>query len=95
MGIDTADLEAAREDGKSLPYLLGELGIDPEELRADLQSAYEAAVQQAVDDGIITSSQAEQLQEYGFNSRGFGKRGFGFPGSGGFQRPLPNTDNDL
>lgn len=95
LGIDTADLEAAREDGKSLPYLLGELGIDPEDLRADLQSAYEAAVQQAVDDGIITSSQAEQLQEYGLKSRGFGKRGFGFPGSGGFQRPLPSTDNDL
>jgi hypothetical protein len=95
LGIDTAELEAAREEGKSLPYLLGELGIDPEDLRADLQAAYEAAIQQAVDDGIITSSQAEKLQENGLKSRGFGKRGFGFPESGGFQKPLPSTKNDL
>ena len=95
LGIDAADLEAAREEGKSLPYLFGELGLEPADVQAALQSAYEDAVQQAVDDGVITSSQVEQLQDRGFGGRGFGKRGFGSPGGGGFQRPALSTDNDL
>jgi hypothetical protein len=95
LGIDVADLEAAREEGKSLPYLFGELGLDPADVRDALQSAYEDAIQQAVDDGVISSSQAEQLQEKSYGSRGFGKRGFGSHGRGGFQSPAPTTDNDL
>jgi hypothetical protein len=94
LGIDAADLEAAREEGKSLPYLFGELGLEPAEIQAALQSAYEDAVQQAVDDGVITSSQAEQLQENDFGSRGFGKRGHG-RGGFHFQNPAPSADNDL
>jgi ribosomal protein S20 len=97
LGIDAADLEAAREDGKSLPYLFGELGLEPEEIQAALQSAYEDAIQEAVDDGVITDSQAEQLQENGFGGRGFGMRGFGFHGYGGFPRPGLRIapDNDI
>jgi hypothetical protein len=97
LGIDAADLEAAREEGKSLPYLFGELGLEPEEIRAALQSAYEDVVQQAVDDGVITESQAELLKERGLGNRGFGKGGFGFHERGGFhfQRPAPSTDNDI
>jgi len=96
LGIDAADLEAAREEGKSLPYLFGELGLEPEEIKTALQSAYEDVIQQAVDDGVITDSQAEQFQENGFSGRGFGMRGFGFHGRGGFpfQKPAPSADND-
>jgi hypothetical protein len=96
LGIDPADLEAAREEGKSIPYLMGELGLEPEEFQAALQSAYEDALQQAVADGVITDSQAEQLQENGLGGRGLGMRGFGFHGRGGFRfHDLPSgTDND-
>jgi len=95
LGIDLADLQAAREEGKSLPYLLGELGIDPSDFQTALQSAYEDAVQQAVDDGVITSSQAEQLQEKGFEGRGLGIPGFGGHPRDGFQRPAPSSDNGI
>lgn len=97
LGIDAADLEAARQEGKSLPYLFGELGLEPEEIQATLQSAFEDAIQQAVDDGVITDSQAEQLQENGFGDRGFGMQGGGFHKRGGFpfQKPAVNADNDL
>jgi len=44
LGIDAADLEAAREEGKSLSYLFGELGLDPADVKAALQSAYENAL---------------------------------------------------
>jgi hypothetical protein len=97
LGIDVADLEAARQEGKSLPYLFGELGLDPADIQAAMQSAHEDAIKQAVDDGVITGTQAEQLQENGFGSRGFGLGGGGFHGRGGFhfQKPAPNTNNDL
>ena len=96
LGIDAADLEDVREEGRSLPYLFGELGLEHEEIKASLQSAYEDAIQQAVDDGVITNSQAEQLQENGFGGRVFVKHGHGMHGRGGFhfQRPAPSADND-
>lgn len=89
LGIDTDDLEAAREGGKSIQYLLGELGLEPEELKTALQSAYEDAVQQAVDDGVITQSQAEQLQAKDFGRRGFGRQEMGIHRPGGFHFPSP------
>lgn len=97
LGITTEELEAARQEGKSLPYLFGELGLDPADIKDAMQSAYEDAVQQAVNDGFITDSQAEMLQEYGLGSRGFGMRGGGFHRQDGFpfQKPAPNTDNSF
>jgi hypothetical protein len=97
LGIDAAELEASRQEGKSLPYLFGELGLEPEDIRAAMQSALEDAIQNAVDDGVITDSQAEQLQENGFGGRGFGKQDGGFHKRGGFpfHKPAPSTDNDL
>lgn len=97
LGIDVADLEAARQEGKPLLYLFGELGLEPADIKSALQSAYEDAVQQAVDDGVITDSQAEMLQEYGFGSRETGMRRGGFHRQGGFrfQKPALNDDNDL
>ncbi|MFC1922779.1 hypothetical protein ACFLY4_05765 [Chloroflexota bacterium] len=97
LGIDAAELEASHQEGKSLPYLFGELGLEPEDIRAAMQSALEDAIQNAVDDGVITDSQAEQLQENGFGGRGFGKQDGGFHKRGGFpfHKPAPSTDNDL
>ncbi|MBE9474290.1 MAG: hypothetical protein IMY85_05320 [Chloroflexi bacterium] len=97
LGIDVEDLEAARQEGKPLLYLFGELGLEPADIKSALQSAYEDAVQQAVEDGVITDSQAEMLQEFGFGSRGFGMRRGGFLKQGGFpfQKPPLNNDNDL
>ena len=96
LGIDLSDLEAARQDGKPLLYLFGELGLEPAEIKEALQSAYEDALQDAIDDGVITESQAEQLQEKGFTGRDLGKRG-GIRGHGEFpfQRPAPEMDSDL
>jgi len=95
LGISTEELEAARQEGKSLPYLFGELGLDPADIKAATQSAFEDTLQQAVEDGVITDSQAELLQEYGFGSRGFGMRRGGFHRQGGFpfQKPALNNDN--
>ena len=100
LGIDIADLEAAFQEGKPLSYLLGELGLDPADVRNALQSAYEDAVQVAVDEGVISDAQAEEILEnefagklFGKRGRGFGQRG-GFGGRGGSFAPNPDTNSD-
>lgn len=95
LGIDIADLEAAREAGEPLHDLFGDL--EPEDVKEAMQAAYEDAVQHAIDDGVITESQAEKLQEKGFPGRLLGKRGGGFHGHGGFpgMKPAPEAGGDL
>lgn len=85
LGLSLEELQAAREAGTPLSELLGERTF--EEFAAEMQAAHEAAVQQAIDDGVITADQAEQLQNGGM--RGFGGRGghHGFGGRGGFGGP--------
>lgn len=100
LGIDVADLETARQEGKSIPYLMGELGLDPAEVRDALQAAYEDAVQGAVDEGVISEAQAEDILENGFAGQMFGGRGGGFGrhggfgGRGGFFAPNPASNSD-
>lgn len=90
LGIDAADIEAARQAGEPLHELFGDM--EPEEIRDAMQTAYENAVEQAIADGVITATQAEQLQESGFPGRLPGKHRGGFHGQGGF--PIPDGAPD-
>lgn len=81
LGITVEDLQAAREEGKSLGDLMDELGIVSEDFQTAMQAAYEAAVQQAVDEGVITQEQADLILNSEMNS-GPDRPG-GFPGFGG------------
>ncbi len=93
LGISPADLQAAREEGKSLAALLEESGLTYAEFAQAKQDAYQAAVQQAVDDNVLTQEQADQILSGGIGGRGFmGPGGFGrhggpghFGGGPGFQ----------
>jgi lambda repressor-like predicted transcriptional regulator len=96
LGITVEELKAAREEGKSLRDLMEELGISEEDLQVAMQTAREAAVQQAVDDGAITREQANLIRnnEASFTPGGPGgsdgkvglgytqrrEGGYGFPG---------------
>ena len=95
----TADeLEAAFADDQSLVDLMVEKGIDSEELQASIRTGYEAAVQQAVTDGVITQEQADEvlaedaLLPFHFGLHGPGHDGPGFRRGGpGFGLPFfPN-----
>lgn len=61
LGISVADLQAAREEGKPVRDLIDELGLSLEDVRDALKTAYEAAVAQAVQDGVITQAQADLI----------------------------------
>jgi flagellar basal body-associated protein FliL len=67
LGISTEELQVAQEDGKRIPDLLEELGLDQETCEANLQAAHEEMLQQAVEDGILTQEQADLILENGLD----------------------------
>ena len=88
LGISVEDLEAAKEAGQRLPELIDELGLDMETVKAEMEAAHEAAIQQAVVDGIITQEQAEQILSG--EGPGFGGK-HGRNGRGGSRGPQDRT----
>lgn len=97
LGITVEQLQAARDEGKTMFQLMNELGLDPVTVRTSMNTAYQEAVQDAVNQGVITQEQADvilSLPGAGFSGprgrgglRGFhGRGGFGqgFGGPGGF-----------
>lgn len=95
LGISVKELQAAREDGKSMRDLLDEQGLDMLDFRNNLKAAYQEAVQQAVADGVITQEQADQFLKVDFGGRlipgqGGRPRG-GFPG----RQPAPEQDGGI
>jgi hypothetical protein len=59
LGMTVEELQAARQAGKDMATLLEEKGMTQEEFQAAQKAAYEAAVKQAVADGVITQAQAD------------------------------------
>jgi hypothetical protein len=89
LGISVEELEAYQEEGLRTPDLIEELGIAEEDFQTNMQAAREEALQQAVEDGIITQEQANEILEDGFgHEHGHGKHG-GRP-NGQEPRSFPN-----
>lgn len=85
LGITVAELEAAHAEGKRLPELAAELGVALEDVRTAVQAAHEAAVLQAVEDGLITQEQADWMLTRPFaGPHGGGMQGGHHGGQGGF-----------
>jgi hypothetical protein len=80
LGMTVEELETAYADGKTPSDLLSESGLDAATVREKLQEAHANALAQAVEDGVITQEQADEMQDGpGLGGRG----GFGGPGQGG------------
>ena len=76
LGMTTDELDAAFAEGQTIRDLMDEKGLNAETLMANARAAYEAAVQQAVTDGVITQAQADEILTGGtFNLFGHGDRG--------------------
>jgi hypothetical protein len=93
LGISVDDLEASRDAGETLMDIAASLNIDTDSLPSLLQSAHQAALEQALADGVITQEQYDQFQQGGPGGMGGGRRGgmgghSGGPGSFG-----GNSDN--
>ncbi len=88
LGVTTADLESAREEGTPMADLLDDSGLTRAELSEKVQAAYDKAVADAVAKGVISQAQADTLKDGGgMGCGGFGGIGMG-RGHGGFGRAM-------
>lgn len=87
LGIDTAQLEAYRDEGKSMREILDELGLTFTDVREAHQAAFEQAVQEALKDGAITQEQADLIQSGPIGAKFGGFFGHGRGGRGGMMPP--------
>ena len=65
LGISVEELQAAREDGTSMQDLLAAKGLNAVDFQKALLDAYQSAIAQAVQDGVITQAQADELLNQG------------------------------
>ena len=84
LDMDVEELDAAIEDG-TLREKLAE--STPADLQKGMQEAFEAALQQAIDDKLITEEQADLVREhlgngFGYHGRFGGHGRFSYPGFG-------------
>ena len=99
LGISAEELQAARDEDKPLSVLIWELDLDPAEVRENLQAAHENAIQGAIEAGVVTQEQVDQLQTgrwqmdgpRGFHPDHRGRGGFGYPDV----TPSDESDNEL
>ena len=80
LGVSVDELEAMKAEGKRLPQIAEELGVEMSAVREAVQAARAEALQQAVADGKITQEQADWLLEHGGKHRPGGKPFGGQPG---------------
>lgn len=83
LGMSLEDLQAAYAGGETLTTLMNAKGLDAAAVREKLQTAYTDALAQAVEDGVITQEQADEMSQDG---HGFGRMpgmGMPFEGRGG------------
>lgn len=84
--IETVDFLAIRPTIKK--YLAEALGITEDELTAAQEVAAEAVLKAAVDQGLITQEQADEMLESDKGFRGFGFGGRGRPGEAQSENPI-------
>ena len=85
LGMSAEDLQAAYADGETLTTLMTEKGLDAAAVREKLQTAYTEALAQAVEDGVITQEQADEMSQddHGFGLMPPGRMGRPFERPGG------------
>lgn len=87
LGVTVAEVDEARVNRESMEALIQNSGLSYAEFAEAMQAAHEAAVEQAVEDGVITAEQYEALQNAGPIGHGFAGHGRGGHGFGGHGRP--------
>ena len=84
LDMTVEELETARAEGQTLTDLLEAQGLEAATVRDHLEEAHEAALEQAVADGILTQEEADEMQFGAGRMPGAGMRGRGMqrPGCG-------------
>lgn len=82
LGVTVEELDAAKENG-TVRELVEATGLTNEELREAAKAAHDAAIEDAVEAGVITVEQAEALEDAPVRRRGQGRGNGRGPGNFG------------
>ncbi len=94
LGITVEEFISRRDSGETFFQIALELGFDEGEIREMMLTAHEAAVEQALADGVITQEQVKQFQQRKqFTNKEGAPHGVGHHGSYG-QGPCWDFDQD-
>lgn len=85
LSMSVEELQAAREAGTSLQDLLADKGLNAVDFQRSLLDAYQTAIEQAVQDGVITQAQADEFLNRGVMG------GWCMPGMDGRKHGGPNN----
>ena len=93
LGLTVEEVQAAREEGATLPELAEEQGVEMEDIRVATEEVMADMIQQAIDDETITEEQGQRLLDALETGPGlfFGGRG---RCHGGFGSPPPGAPED-
>lgn len=91
LDISVEEFISSRDSGETFFQIALELGFDEEEIREMMLTAHEAAVEQALADGVITQEQVEQFPRKQFNNGEGAPHGYGPHGNFG-QGPCWDID---
>lgn len=89
LGITPEQLEAYHAEGKRLPEIATELGLDLATVQAQMETVRQAVLDAAVADGTITQEQADNFHMGGPGQGGHGGQGRHGGQGGGFGGPRP------
>lgn len=76
LGISVEELEAARAEAPTPFEVADQLGVDPAKFHQAIEAARQEAIEQAVEDGVLTPEQGERMsQRFGHGDPWGGGRG--------------------
>jgi hypothetical protein len=92
MNIQVADLETRLANGETMAQIAISTGLTLDEFRTLMVDVRTQAIEQALNDGVLTQAQADWMSQHGAGQMAGGQRGngFGMRGSGQGQFANPN-----
>ena len=88
LGLSEEEFDAARAQGQTLWQIAEAQGVDVADVWAAMDEVRAQAIQEAVDEGLITQEQADWMSQHG-PGKGFGPRGGFGPCTGDGTMPGP------
>lgn len=89
LDMSVEELQAALESDSTIQELISAKGLNTIDFQKAMLDAYQAAVEQAVKDGVITQAQADEILSHGLMDR------FDMPGKPGMDGRKPGRFNDF
>jgi len=89
LDMTVEELQSALESGSTIQELMAAQGMNAIDFQKAMLDAYQAAVEQAVQDGVITQAQADEFLNNGLLGH------FGMPGKPGMGGGKPGRFNDF